>query len=387
MAAAKQEFKFRDFLHENFKCYFCNGFYGPCFGEPVCGTCHLFLFPEDINLPEDVMFFAEVKTDDGDSGTEEPTEFYCNTRSHKPKVLFNNLKPDKLAEKITALTCPKDKDCLPEGLVDVLPPEVLLLVFSFLDDISLWNVSQVCKRWRQLLEAESAQEQWQQFTLKRWPLFRPLYPVQSWRTIYTKLVESAPCKLCLQQRCVQLQPPRDIHGKELAADSWRRNRLRTELKTLRSDPPDGIEAIPLDHFCCHWQASITGPVGSPYEGGNFYLYLQIPQSYPMRPPVVRFITKIFHPNVSRHGDIGIDSIHHNWSLALTISKVLISIQSLLTDPYCKVCMEPEIGRLFIVNRKLFDEYAKLWTWNYAMHDGLMPSKQMDQFWRNLQKTI
>ena len=56
----------------------------------------------------------------------------------------------------------------------------------------------------------------------------------------------------------------------------------------------------------------------------------------MSPPTVRFVTRIFHPNVSRHGDVGIDSIQHNWSLALTLSKVLISIQSLLTDPYCQV---------------------------------------------------
>lgn len=58
--------------------------------------------------------------------------------------------------------------------------------------------------------------------------------------------------------------------------------------------------------------------------------------YPMSPPVVRFLTRILHPNISRHGDVGIDSVHHNWSLALTISKVLISIQSLLTDPYTAV---------------------------------------------------
>ena len=95
-------------------------------------------------------------------------------------------------------------------------------------------------------------------------------------------------------------------------------------------------------------------------------------SYPMRPPMVRFITKIFHPNISRHGDIGLDSIHHNWSLALTISKVLISIQSLLTDPFCYVCMEPQIGALYRKNRAEFDRIARLWTWKYAMHDYLMP---------------
>lgn len=58
--------------------------------------------------------------------------------------------------------------------------------------------------------------------------------------------------------------------------------------------------------------------------------------YPMLPPTVRFLTKIFHPNVSRHGDVGIDIIQHNWLLSLTISKILLSVQSLLTDPFTEV---------------------------------------------------
>jgi hypothetical protein len=88
-----------------------------------------------------------------------------------------------------------------------------------------------------------------------------------------------------------------------------------------TDPPEGIRATPLDRAWSHWQASITGPHSSPYEGGVFYLHVQIPHSYPIRPPSVRFATKIFHPNISRHGDIGLDCIQHNWSLALTIAKV------------------------------------------------------------------
>lgn len=56
----------------------------------------------------------------------------------------------------------------------------------------------------------------------------------------------------------------------------------------------------------------------------------------MDPPIIRFLTKIIHPNVSRHGDVGIDIIQHNWSLALTISKLLLSVQSLLTDPFTEV---------------------------------------------------
>ena len=92
----------------------------------------------------------------------------------------------------------------------------------------------------------------------------------------------------------------------------------------------------------------------------------------MRPPVVRFITKIFHPTISWHGDVGLDSIQHNWSLALTLSKVLISIQSLLTDPYCHVSMLPEAAALYANQRPLFDQIARIWTWRYAMHDYIRP---------------
>ena len=85
----------------------------------------------------------------------------------------------------------------------------------------------------------------------------------------------------------------------------------------------------------------------------------------MRPPIVKFITRIFHPNVSYHGDVGIDALRHNWSLALTIPKVLVSIQSLLTDPYCYVSMEPEIADFCEKDREEFDRIARDWTVKYA----------------------
>nr|CAD7455653.1 unnamed protein product [Timema tahoe] len=319
------------------------------------------------------------KTDDGDSGNDEPTDYYGLERRQSQQQIPAAPPPqrppvppvasspplDRVAEQLDLLSSPREPDDIVPGLVECLPPEVLLVVFSNLDDISLWSVGNVCKRWRQMLHTYVTPEQWRLYTNKRWPLFRPLCIMQDWFKVYTKLIDSCPCKVCLQQMALQLQPP----GEE---NSWRRNRLRNELKGLRTDPPEGIEAVPLDPKCCHWQATITGPVGSPYEGGLFYLYIQVPYSYPMCPPIVRFLTRIFHPNVSRHGDVGIDSIHHNWSLALTISKVLISVQSLLTDPYCEVCMEPEVGELYLNDRDTFEDVARTWTWRYAMHDALGP---------------
>ncbi|OEL35882.1 Protein PEROXIN-4, partial [Dichanthelium oligosanthes] len=46
-----------------------------------------------------------------------------------------------------------------------------------------------------------------------------------------------------------------------------------------------------------WTALIKGPSETPYEGGVFQLAFAIPEQYPLLPPQVRFLTKIFHPNV------------------------------------------------------------------------------------------
>lgn len=397
-------------------CTFCNGYYGPCFEEPVCPTCHAFLFPNDVGP---LQVFSE-KTDDEDSGNDEPTELYYHERrashhhhhhqqqqqqqqqqnspqnidglhsfsenleapenedpsSDPPKFFFQwNYRPQgepssqscNLSERLEMLANYRKEEYDSEpGLMERLPPEVLLVVFSHLDDVSLWSAANVCRRWFGLLSTHVTSQQWQRNVKLRWPLYKPIGYVKNWYKVYDYLASSAPCKTCLAQTCLRARPPR------IQENSWRKNRLHSELKSLRIDPPEGIEATPLDQMCCHWQATITGPVGSPYEGGLFYLYLQVPCSYPLYPPVVRFLTKILHPNVSRHGDVGIDSIHHNWSLALTISKVLISVQSLLTDPYCQVCMEPELGEMYTNDRERFDEIARSWTWKYAMHDVVTP---------------
>lgn len=81
--------------------------------------------------------------------------------------------------------------------------------------------------------------------------------------------------------------------------------------------------------------SHTITVNNP-NGSHNHSLIDFDSSYPMLPPTVRFLTKIFHPNVSRHGDVGIDIIQHNWLLSLTISKILLSVQSLLTDPFTEV---------------------------------------------------
>ncbi|CAH0391214.1 unnamed protein product [Bemisia tabaci] len=353
-----------EFSYSHTSCYYCNGYYEPSFDEPVCGTCHLFLFSDEVSRPHTTLPINSEKTDDGDSGNDEPTDGYYERRSSNQSGYPVPEQPPNLVERLNQLSTPRPSDNLSSHLVECLPSEVLLAVFSFLDDMSLWSVGFVCKRWHNLLRSHVPLESWKTYVKRRFPLYKPICNIYDWFQVYSQFMQSCPCKTCLQ---LSLQP--QMRDEE---NTWRSNRLRNELKTLTSEPPEGIEAMPLDSNYCHWQATITGPVGSPYEGGIFYLYVLVPYGYPMSPPIVRFLTKIFHPNISRHGDVGLDSITHNWSLALTLSKVLISVQSLLTDPFCQVCMESDIGKLYLNNREVFEDIARTWTWKYAMHDILPP---------------
>merc|ERR1719435_792312 len=99
---------------------------------------------------------------------------------------------------------PEMIDPAEEGLVDRLPPEVLLSIFCHLDDISLYAVGNVCRQWRQLLMSNSAQSQWQGFTRRRWPLFDPMILVPDWFTKFSSLINSCFCRKCVYQMSEQM---------------------------------------------------------------------------------------------------------------------------------------------------------------------------------------
>ncbi|CAL1295310.1 unnamed protein product [Larinioides sclopetarius] len=109
-----------------------------------------------------------------------------------------------------------------------------------------------------------------------------------------------------------------------------------------------------------------GPPDSPYEGGVFFLTICFPSNYPFDPSHVRFTTRIYHPNIDQGGNICLDILEQEWSPALTIPKVLLSICSLLCDPNPDDALDPEVGDTYEFNREMFNRLAKSWTRKYAM---------------------
>ena len=101
---------------------------------------------------------------------------------------------------------------------------------------------------------------------------------------------------------------------------------------MENDPPANCSAGPVGDDLFKWRGTIMGPSDSPYDGGIFFLEINFPQDYPFKPPKVKFETKMYHCNVNDKGWICLDILKDNWSPALTVAKVLLSIGSLLNDP-------------------------------------------------------
>ncbi|XP_072865022.1 ubiquitin-conjugating enzyme E2 D4 isoform X5 [Chlorocebus sabaeus] len=151
-------------------------------------------------------------------------------------------------------------------------------------------------------------------------------------------------------------------------------RRTRELTDLQRDPPAQCSAGPVGDDLFHWQATIMGPNDSPYQGGVFFLTIHFPTDYPFKPPKVAFTTKIYHPNINSNGSICLDILRSQWSPALTVSKVLLSICSLLCDPNPDDPLVPEIAHTYKADREKYNRLAREWTQKYAITESCSVSQ-------------
>lgn len=136
-------------------------------------------------------------------------------------------------------------------------------------------------------------------------------------------------------------------------------RLLSDLKSIKQEPPEGCSASPVSEDNLYvWAATIFGPEETPWEGGIFSLKLQFSERYPEKPPRVRFTCEMFHPNVYSDGNICMDTLQDKWSPCHNISTVLMSIQSMLTDPNCSSPANPEAAQLYVKDRTAYNRRVR-----------------------------
>lgn len=176
--------------------------------------------------------------------------------------------------------------------------------------------------------------------------------------------------LSLALSIATLDPPSAI-----TMASNRTRRIAKEIADIKNDQHSNIVVEPAGsgEDLTHLQGQFFGPPDTPYEGATYYVDIKIPSEYPFRPPVMKFETKIWHPNVSSQtGAICLDTLSSNWSPVLTIKSALISLQSLLSTPEPKDPQDAEVASMLIRSPAEFEHKAREWAVKY----GGAPKKEI-----------
>ncbi|XP_065261849.1 ubiquitin-conjugating enzyme E2 K isoform X1 [Emys orbicularis] len=140
-------------------------------------------------------------------------------------------------------------------------------------------------------------------------------------------------------------------------------------RTMCSSAPTSKNQIKVDlvdENFTELRGEIAGPPDTPYEGGRYQLEIKIPETYPFNPPKVRFITKIWHPNISSvTGAICLDILKDQWAAAMTLRTVLLSLQALLAAAEPDDPQDAVVANQYKQNPEMFKQTARLWAHVYA----------------------
>ncbi|EJU02948.1 hypothetical protein DACRYDRAFT_94114 [Dacryopinax primogenitus] len=146
----------------------------------------------------------------------------------------------------------------------------------------------------------------------------------------------------------------------------RLRRVQKEISDCQKDKLTRITLTPIDNSPFHLVGAFDGPSGTPYEGGRYEVDVVVPDSYPFQPIKMKFITKVYHPNISSaSGAICLDILKDAWSPVLTLKSTLISLQSLLCDPQPNDPQDAEVAKHYLTSRQGFEQTARHWAQAYA----------------------
>jgi len=149
----------------------------------------------------------------------------------------------------------------------------------------------------------------------------------------------------------------------------------TEIQKLKQQGHTDVVLQPDENNIYLWYAKCTGPTGTCYEGGVFELKIQVPKEYPISPPKIEFLTKIFHPNVHYEtGEICMDILKDKWSPVWTLLTVCRAIVSMLSNPRegSDSPLNCDAGNLLRNNDdRGFNSMAKMYTKLFALEKNLI----------------
>ncbi|CAD6563906.1 MAG: hypothetical protein TREMPRED_002366 [Tremellales sp. Tagirdzhanova-0007] len=137
--------------------------------------------------------------------------------------------------------------------------------------------------------------------------------------------------------------------------------LYREIAKIRKDPPEGVRIVVDEDDLTAMEGWVQGPAGTPYEGGYFRIRFDFGPEYPNLPPKCTMFTKVFHPNISKSGEICVDTLKKGWKKEYGVGHVLVTIKCLLIYPNPESALDEEAGKQLLADYDGYCKYAKLMT--------------------------
>ncbi|KAM3604716.1 uncharacterized protein V6R79_015353 [Siganus canaliculatus] len=170
--------------------------------------------------------------------------------------------------------------------------------------------------------------------------------------------------------------PSQIHSKVTATQStlkkkipelkkgWfleKDKRILEELRSLHCDPHPYIRVFPSESDFTFWKILMEGPPDTPYEKGVFELYCQFVPDYPVKPPLIRFLTKVYHCNVNSVGRICHNIFDRNYNAHITMREILEAVYGLLIIPEPDDPLDSVLAEEFLTSRETYEREAEKHT--------------------------
>uniref|UniRef100_A0A3Q2R297 Ubiquitin-conjugating enzyme E2 11-like n=1 Tax=Fundulus heteroclitus TaxID=8078 RepID=A0A3Q2R297_FUNHE len=142
-------------------------------------------------------------------------------------------------------------------------------------------------------------------------------------------------------------------------------RILEELKSLHCDPHPFFRVFPSESDFTFWRILMQGPPDTPYETGVFELYCQFGPDYPVKPPVLRFVTHVYHCNVNSVGRICHNIFDRNYNAHITMKEIFDAVYGLLIVPEPDDPLDSILAEEFLTSREMYELEAKKHTEQHA----------------------
>ncbi|KAM9844539.1 uncharacterized protein ACBR49_011369 [Aulostomus maculatus] len=138
-------------------------------------------------------------------------------------------------------------------------------------------------------------------------------------------------------------------------------RIMEELKNLHCDPHPFFRVFPSESDFTFWKILMQGPPDTPYEKGVFELFCQFGPEYPVKPPLVRFVTPIYHCNVNNVGRICHNIFDRNYNAHITMREIFNAVYGLLIIPEPDDPLDSILAEEFLSSSETYKQEAKRHT--------------------------